>query len=505
MFKNSSIHIITSFMLALTLSLLCMHFVYNSNLESNRQLFSKEAERESTLLTLLIEKDIDFIGAGANFYQAGSKQDWQQFPLFANSLLSRSQSLISLQWMQKVEEKDIEKHSKEVKKIFPSFSIYTVPQDKPKTYDYVFKNHEPIYVATDIYPRDKKNIALLGFYSAQERFQRVVDESIKAGRPSISDKVRLLQDGLDKSTPKTGLLVYHPVFTADKKALKGIMVGVLRVTSYFDKLVESTLLGESLVVKIIDTGFDAEDDPIMFESPQWDDFNGLRITNSINIENRIWHVEYKSKNDLSDSQQLSLLWMFIGALILSNLIAVITFMVTRDKKRIEKLLEARTEELHYMAMHDDLTGLLNRRSMTKEVNRFIEEDKPFALICFDIDNFKDINDTYGHPEGDEVLLHITYLVSDLLGEATPIIRLGGDEFAVLLEIGDLEQLSHVAKKIHQVIEESPTIIPDLIIEQTISLGAVLWRGEPKEVLLKLADQALYDSKDRGRNQVTIRG
>lgn len=118
MFKNSYFHVITSFLLALFLSLLSMRFVYQSNLDNNRHNFYNEVERQSVLLSLLIEKDIDFIGAGANFYQAGSKQDWQQFPLFANSLISSSKSLISLQWMQKVEKQDIEQYVKNVKTIF---------------------------------------------------------------------------------------------------------------------------------------------------------------------------------------------------------------------------------------------------------------------------------------------------------------------------------------------------------------------------------------------------
>ncbi|OCH12298.1 sensor domain-containing diguanylate cyclase [Aliivibrio sp. 1S128] len=505
MFKNSSIHIIASFILAMTLSLLCMRFVYDSNVEANQKIFSKETERQSILLSLLIEKDIDFIGAGADFYQSGSKQDWQQFPLFANSLISRSDSLISLQWMQKVEEQDIEQHIKEVQQVFPSFAIFTVPKNKPKKYGYVFKNHEPIYVATDIYPRDEKNLSVLGFYSSRERFKRVLDEAIRTKNPSISDKVRLLQDSLVSGAPKTGMLVYHPVFTADQKTLKGIMIGGLRVANYFDKLVASTSLGQSAVIKICDTGFDAEDDPVMFQSSNWDEFNGLILSNDIKIENRVWNIEYKSKHYISDSQRLSLLWMFIGGIILSTLVAVITYMVTRDKKRIERLLEVRTEELRYMAMHDDLTGLLNRRSMTTVLNQCIDEKKSFALICFDIDNFKDINDTYGHPEGDAVLLHMTKLMSDLLADSASIIRLGGDEFAVILEIKDLAHLSLVATNIHQVIEESPTLTSNIIIEQTISLGAVLWKGEAKEVLLKLADQALYYSKERGRNQVTVRG
>ncbi|MDD9176138.1 sensor domain-containing diguanylate cyclase [Aliivibrio sp. S2TY2] len=503
MLKNSYFYITTSFILALFFSLLSMRVVYKSDLDNNKENFFKEADRQSVLLSLLIEKDIDFIGAGANFYQSGSKQDWLQFPLFASSLLSSSESLISLQWMQKVQESEIEQHTKNVQHVFPSFKLYTVPKEQPKTYGYVMKNHEPIYVATDIYPRDEANIPLLGFYSSRERFKLVLDEFIKTGKPSVSDKVRLLQDSLDRNAIKTGMLVYHPVFTADKQNLKGVMIGVLRITSYFEQLISSTSLGESLVVRIIDTGFDAEDDPIMHRSAQWDDFSGQIYTNSIKIENRVWKIEYKTNNKLTDYQRLTLFWMLIGSVAISILIATLTFMVTRDKYRIEKLLAIRTKELHYLAMHDDLSGLLNRRAIRNIINSHINENVSFALLCFDIDKFKQINDTYGHPEGDEVLRHISQLVSKYLEDKASFSRLGGDEFSIVIKVESKEALTKIANEIHHLVENSPTQFDEFEISQTISIGGVLWNGEDKKELIKAADQALYQSKMKGRNQVTI--
>ncbi|KAB2823716.1 sensor domain-containing diguanylate cyclase [Aliivibrio finisterrensis] len=480
-----------------------MRVVYKSDLDSNKENFFKEADRQSVLLSLLIEKDIDFIGAGANFYQSGSKQDWLQFPLFASSLLSSSESLISLQWMQKIQENEIEQHTKNAQQVFPSFNIYTVPKDQPKTFGYVMKNHEPIYVATDIYPRDEANIKLLGFYSSRERFQLVLDEFMKTGRPSVSDKIRLLQDSLEQNALKTGMLVYHPVFTTDKQNIKGVVIGVLRITSYFEQLISSTSLGESLVVRIIDTGFDAEDDPIMFQSTQWDDFSELIYTSSIKIENRVWKIEYKTNEKFTDYQRLTLFWMFIGSLAISVLIATLTFMVTRDKYRIEKLLAIRTKELHYLAMHDDLSGLLNRRAIRNIINSHINENVSFALLCFDIDKFKQINDTYGHPEGDEVLRHISQLVSKYLEDKASFFRLGGDEFSIVIKVESKEALTKIANEIHHLVENSPTQFDEFEISQTISIGGVLWNGEDKKELIKAADQALYQSKMKGRNQVTI--
>ncbi|WP_336499630.1 sensor domain-containing diguanylate cyclase [Aliivibrio fischeri] len=505
MFKSNYFYVMTSFLLALSLGLLSMRFVYLSDLDNNQKNFYKEADRQSALLSMLIEKDIDFIGAGANFYQVGSKKDWSQFPLFADSLLHRSNSLISLQWMEKVKEKDINEHFKQIHKNYPLAQLYTVPKDQPKTYGYVMKNHEPIYIATDIYPRDEKNTPLIGFYSSRERFNLVVEEFLTTGRPSVSDKIRLLQDSLDQSAQKTGMLVYHPVFTSDKTSLKGVMVGVVRITSYFDRLVNSTSLGEELVVRIIDTGFDAGDDPIMYESSTWNNFEGVDYTTSVKIENRLWKIEYKADNKLTEYQRLTLIWLFFGILTISMLIAALTSVVTRDKQRIENLLEIRTKELRYMAMHDDLTGLLNRRAIRDVISRYIETKKSFALLCFDIDKFKQINDTYGHPEGDAVLRHIGHLMSETLGDNAYVSRLGGDEFSIVMKLSSIDELTLISEQIHDLVATSPTVFNDFEIAQTISLGAVLWKGETLEGLLKAADQALYQSKAMGRNQVTIRG
>ena len=504
-FKSNYFYVMTSFLLALSLGLLSMRFVYLSDLDDNQKNFRKEADRQSALLLMLIEKDIDFIGASANFYQLGSKKDWSQFPLFADSLLRRSNSLISLQWMEKVEEKDIDEHFKQIHKKYPLAKLYTVPKDQPKTYGYVMNNHEPIYIATDIYPRDEKNRPLIGFYSSRERFNLAIEELLITGRPSVSDKVRLLQDSLDQSAQKTGMLVYHPVFTADKTSLKGVMVGVVRITSYFERLVNSTSLGGELVVRIIDTGFDADDDPIMYQSSIWNDLKGSDYTTSVKIENRLWKIEYKAGHKLTEYQRLTLNWLFFGILTISILIAALTSIVTRDKQRIENLLEIRTKELRYMAMHDDLTGLLNRRAIRDVISRYIETKKSFALLCFDIDKFKKINDTYGHPEEDAVLRNIGHLMSEILGNNAYVSRLGGDEFSIVMKLNSIDELTLISEQINELVATSPTVFNDLEIDQTISLGAVLWQGETLEELLKAADQALYQSKAMGRNQVTIRG
>ncbi|WP_411020003.1 hypothetical protein, partial [Salmonella sp. ZJHZ21_0168] len=75
---------------------------------------------------------------------------------------------------------------------FPNFQPFTVPKDGPKTYGYIFEHKEPIFIASDIYPRTPENLSLLGFYFSRKRFDLILDDISTNGRANVSDKVRLL-------------------------------------------------------------------------------------------------------------------------------------------------------------------------------------------------------------------------------------------------------------------------------------------------------------------------
>ncbi|MBO0236581.1 CHASE domain-containing protein, partial [Vibrio parahaemolyticus] len=122
-------------------------------------------------------------------------------------------------------------------------------------------HNEPIFIASDIYPRTPENLSLLGFYFSRKRFDLILDDISENGRANVSDKVRLLQDGYDKSIPKTGLLVFHPVFDFENKYLLGVVTGVIRSTVYFEDLITKTATELDMSVRVEDLGFDAADDP----------------------------------------------------------------------------------------------------------------------------------------------------------------------------------------------------------------------------------------------------
>lgn len=166
-------------------------------------------------------------------------------------------------------------------------------------------------------------------------------------------------------------------------------------------------------------------------------------------------------------------------------------------------------EMESMAKYDALTGLANRRTFETKLEEAMARHKragrTFGLILTDIDHFKSVNDTYGHPVGDEVLRTVGDVFSEQMRAIDVPARYGGEEFALILEDTDLEGARLVAERLREAIAEQRWQTEQGELQCTISLGISVgpWdSGDPHE-LVDLADQALYHSKENGRNQVTV--
>jgi diguanylate cyclase (GGDEF)-like protein/PAS domain S-box-containing protein len=175
------------------------------------------------------------------------------------------------------------------------------------------------------------------------------------------------------------------------------------------------------------------------------------------------------------------------------------------RKRVE-------EAAQRMALHDALTGLPNRRLMSERLTQALHNGHRHgqhgALLLMDLDHFKEINDTLGHPVGDQLLKEVAARLLGNLRQSDTVARLGGDEFVVILEdLGSsLENAMHHAsdtgEKIRQALS-SPYTLHGHIAEITPSIGVVLFDGTLRNAdeLIKQADMALYKAKDAGRDQL----
>jgi diguanylate cyclase (GGDEF)-like protein len=166
-------------------------------------------------------------------------------------------------------------------------------------------------------------------------------------------------------------------------------------------------------------------------------------------------------------------------------------------------------EIAHLAVRDDLTGIANRRHFFERANqecaRSTRSGAPLALVCLDIDRFKAINDTHGHAAGDVCLQRFALLASARLREPDVLARLGGDEFAILLPDTTAEQAHAVAEEILAAVRAERIGWRGQVLAITSSAGAVEWTpdiGRDAAELAARADQALYLSKQAGRDRVT---
>src|SRR6185503_4892738 len=165
------------------------------------------------------------------------------------------------------------------------------------------------------------------------------------------------------------------------------------------------------------------------------------------------------------------------------------------------------EMVAYMANIDPLTKSLTRRHFfgiaQSEFLRFSRYHRPLSALILDTDDFKNINDTYGHHAGDLVLRSFSLVAIEQKRVPDTFGRLGGEEFGLLLPETNLEQARVVAERIQKTWEKSPVSLDGVPIHSTVSIGVVEAGTEDKsfEDLLRRADQMMYKAKGRGKNQV----
>ncbi|HAS6511315.1 TPA: diguanylate cyclase, partial [Vibrio parahaemolyticus] len=250
-------------------------------------------------------------------------------------------------------------------------------------------------------------------------------------------------------------------------------------------------------------GFDASDDPFLFQSENWDRISGKVISRTIQLPNRQWRIDFKLSDAVSAWERSILTGTTIAGLLIAFLIGYIVNLQSREKERLAEMLDIKTVELKRMAELDPLTQLLNRRVFNDNLLNQINSGKPFSLVGFDIDHFKVINDKYGHLAGDEALLHVTRLVNANLNAGDRFYRAGGDEFCILSTVTDTEELEAYLEKLRGIVASSSFDYEEASIICTLSIGAVVHHDEDPENLYHKMDAQLYLSKENGRNTVSI--
>jgi diguanylate cyclase (GGDEF)-like protein len=171
-------------------------------------------------------------------------------------------------------------------------------------------------------------------------------------------------------------------------------------------------------------------------------------------------------------------------------------------------LESAMEEIKTLALTDELTGLANRRAFL-QVSQFEQSQAEryngkFSIGLIDIDNFKSVNDTFGHDAGDEVLRSIARTIEEATRAQDKVARWGGEEFIILLTKTSMDSVREVLERVRRLVAETPVHVGNETIQPTITIGVA--GSEEKatiDEIIQLADTRLYSGKNHGKNQVCL--
>ncbi|MFA7467208.1 MAG: EAL domain-containing protein [Desulfotomaculaceae bacterium] len=228
----------------------------------------------------------------------------------------------------------------------------------------------------------------------------------------------------------------------------------------------------------------------------------LPFSRVMRTQEPVWGVE-----QIIEHQDSSITILSINAAPLFDSLGGITGVVASIRDITEhKQMQKR---LLYLATNDYLTKVPNRYYLEKKLNKTVEAAKlgqKSALLFLDVDNFKMVNDIFGHSAGDQLLVKITSIVKDNLRPTDLLARIGGDEFAVLLDGVTEAEASVVAEKIRHSLDNQDLILNSFtnILNLSVSIGVVMIDGfYESNRLLSIADMALHGAKERGRNRVVF--
>jgi len=172
-------------------------------------------------------------------------------------------------------------------------------------------------------------------------------------------------------------------------------------------------------------------------------------------------------------------------------------------------LQKTNSQLEKLTKTDPLTQIDNRNGLAVNVDlankRYKMQQTVSSLVMLDIDHFKQINDTHGHPAGDAILQQLAAIIKESMRENDSVARYGGEEFAIILHKTTSDNASHFVERLRKAIEDTEFTFQETVIKVTISFGIaqISTKGGDNKAWMEAADKALYQAKRQGRNQGVV--
>lgn len=345
-----------------------------------------------------------------------------------------------------------------------------------------------------------------------------LEKARDSGLAAISGKVQLL---ISSNTPDApaGFVMYLPVYKQLKNhgniaERRESLVGWAYASFYMKDFIAGLYGNQTpgLALSIYD-GTQLAESSLMYRSPDSaiaPNKPAIHANEYLVVAGHNWTLSLSTQKEFEDRYARGLATQTaIAGAFLSLLLTVVVWLTINGRAQAMSLAESMTEQLRHVAQHDALTGLPNRAlfsdCLNREIARSQRHDSPFSLVFLDLDNFKPINDNFGHGVGDQVLKEVAKRLSGCIRAEDTVGRIGGDEFVIVLSgLGTATSILNLTDKIRRAIL-LPIVINGQSLEVSCSVGAAVFPQDGTDAisLTKSADEAMYRAKNDGRNCVRL--
>jgi diguanylate cyclase (GGDEF)-like protein len=501
------------------LSLLLVVVAYLYLLDRGAEKMRREFEQRARSSVQSIVKDFEAAEAAAGsvaaLYAASDSVEREEFEIFTRQLLGRLPALSALEWAPRVplqERVDFERRARS--EGLAGFSIRGGGADASLGSAGNHDEHFPVFYVVPL----AGNEPALGFDLASSSERRATLFNARdTGRPAATGRFRLVEEEGDSY----GFLLAHPIYDTPlppstlgerRNRLVGYVLAVIRLSDIMAHALAG-LDADDIEYDLID--LDAPDDTALLHSSRSaaTDTGALSWSHDFELGQRRWRVRFSGSAARSDLGFWVPWAMMEAGALLTGLLALLLISILGRTARIERLVQERTaeleavsEKLRHLTVIDPLTQLLNRRGIEEKLARLTRRpETDVVAVLIDLDDFKCVNDSYGHSMGDAVLSGTAEAIVQSVRPTDLVARIGGDEFLAILPNSPLSAAASVAERIRTAVEklsfegiprgEAPTV--------SLGAGAVPPATENVTELLKELGASLHKSTRAGKNRLSF--
>ena len=504
--------------LIIVLSLLLTFFAwYASSVqvdEKKAYQFDEEASQVTELIKERMTNYEDALWGGVALIRANnSKVGYLKWKTYVNNLgiVDRYPGVNGLGIIYFVQKNDLNRHLEYERKIRPNYKVHPAHKNE-------------IYLPITYIIPVKGNEKAVGLDMAHEKNRYTA--AIKArdtGTSQITGPIILVQD--NENTP--GFLFYAPFYKDGKNKTKQERIenflGLVYEPFIMKKMMRGVLSKQKrkVLVKIKDG------DVVLFSDEDQEISKKYNRIRKLKLYGREWQISISATKGFSESLESNQPYTILfGGILIDVLLLFLFITISRSNKRaihyaklmtkelkgknnklelLNDSLEKTKKDLEILAHYDSITKLPNRFSFKERLNELIrdakKERKMLAVCYIDLDNFKIINDSFGHGLGDELLKEVSKAMQSLLREGNYLAHLGGDEFGLILNgVNSSELISRIVKE-YVGISSKTFKVGHNKIKTTFSIGIAMYpaAGETPGILIKNANIAMYKAKEKGKN------